>query len=422
MPIKMSKKISLILVALLLGGLLKAQSFQNYFSDTIQRLNIEAQANYFYGSNGVSNQFINHFITGEKIELEDKQDAYKNLKSKNVFGADLNFSLNAEIPFDTLLGKPNMSLVVGVEMVEHADIKFTSDLFKLAFDGNKQFAGTYAQLGGTNINYFNYQQFNIGYIKYKKQHGNIAREGVKFSIIKAQEHIAITVPRGQFYTEQYGREIDLDINYIYNSSDTLNKGLSAFNGYGVSTDLFSEFYLKNNDKITVQVNDLGFIQWNKKSIQIEADTIFNYDGIDIDNIFDLNDSLVSDISQDSLLNLVTTDKSKGGYSIALPTLINVFYTKQLNDKIKVDIGAQYKILANYIPLIYTNIYYYFNPSFVAQTHFSYGGYGLFNTGVVIAKSFKNKYQCYLGSNNVLAHFIPKATYSSSTFVGLKMYF
>ena len=132
--------------------------------------------------------------------------------------------------------------------------------------------------------------------------------------------------------------------------------------------------------------------------------------------------MVSDISQDSLLNLVTTDRSKGGYSIALPTLINVFYTKQLNAKIKVDIGAQYKILVNYIPLVYTNIYYNFNFTFVAQTHFSYGGYGLFNVGVVVAKSFKNKYQCYLGSNNILAYFMPKATYSSSTFVGLKMYF
>jgi hypothetical protein len=422
MPIKMDKKFSLILGALLLGGLLKAQSFQNYFADTIQRINIETQASYFYGSNGVSNKFLNHFITGGRIEKEDKLEAYKNLKSTNIFGADLNFSLNAEIPFDTLFGKSNMSLILGVEMVEHADIKFTDDLFKLAFDGNKQFAGTSAQLGGTNIHYFNYQQFNIGYIKYKKQHGKVARESVKFSIIKAQEHIAITVPRGQFFTEQFGRDIALDVNYIYNSSDTLNKGLSAFNGYGVSTDLFSEFYLKNKDKITVQVNDLGFIQWNKKSIQIEADTIFNYDGIDIENVFDLNDSLVSDISSDSLLNLISTDKSKGGYSIALPTSINVFYTKQFNAKIKVDLGAQYKILANYVPLVYTNIYYYFNPSFVAQTHFSYGGYGLFNTGLVVAKSFKNKYQCYLGSNNVLAYFIPKSTYSSSTFVGLKMYF
>jgi hypothetical protein len=418
----MSKRFSLVLFALLFGGLLKAQSFQNYFSDTIQRLNIEAQANYFYGSNGVSNKFINHFITGDRIEKEDKAEAYKNLKPTNIFGADLNFNLNAEIPFDTLLGKSNMSLVVGLEMVEHADVKFTDDLFKLAFDGNKQFAGTFAELGGTNVNYFSYQQFNIGYIKYKKQQGKIAREGVKFSIIKAQEHIAITIPRGKLYTEQYGRDIDLDVNYIYNSSDTLNKGLGAFNGYGVSTDLFSEFYLKNKDKITVQVNDLGFIQWNKKSIQIEADSVFNYNGIEIDNVFDLNDSLVSDISQDSLLNLITTDKSKGGYSIALPTLINVFYTKQLNDKIKIDIGAQYKILANYVPLVYSNIYYYFNPSFVAQTHISYGGYGLFNTGLVVAKSFKNKYQCYLGSNNVLAYLIPKSTYSSSTFVGLKMYF
>ena len=418
----MVKSSLVILFILMLGSFSWAQSFQNYFSDSIQRANIEIQGSYFYGSNGVSNEFMNKFIYGGRIEKEEKAEAYKNLKSNNVFGVDVNLSINAEIPFDTLFGKTNISLIVGLEMVEHGDVRFTDDLFKLAFDGNKQFTGRYARLRGTNFNYFNYQQLNLGFIKYRTQHGNRAKEGVKFSIIKAQEHIAVTIPKGTMFTEQYGREIELDINYIYNSSDTLNKGLSAFNGYGVSTDLFSEFYLKNNDRITVQVNDLGFIKWNNKSIQIEADSVFNFDGVDIDNIFDLNDSLVSAISKDSLLELISTQKSKGGYAIALPTSFNIYYTKQLNSKIKADLGVRYKILANYIPLVYTNIYYNINPTFVAQTHFSYGGYGLFNAGLVMAKSFKNKFQCYIGSNNVLGYIVPKSTYSSNVFVGLKMYF
>jgi len=418
----MIKKSLLILFLLVFGSVSFGQSFQNYFSDTIQRANIETQATYFYGSNGVSNEFINKFIYGGRIEKEEKTEAYKNLKSNNIFGIDINLNINAEIPFDTLFGKTNISLIVGAEMVEHGDIKFTDDLFKLTFEGNKQFVNRYARLRGTNFNYFNYQQLNFGFVKYKMQHGTIAREGVKFSIIKAQEHIAVTIPKGTLFTEQYGREIELDVNYIYNSSDTLNKGLSAFNGYGVSTDLFSEFYLKNEDKITVQVNDLGFIQWNNQSIQIEADSTFHFNGVEIDNIFDLNDSLVSAITKDSLLEIISTQKSKGGYATALPTSFNVFYTKRFNSKIKADLGVRYKVLANYLPLVYTNIYYNINPTFVAQTHFSYGGYGLFNAGLVVAKSFKNKFQCYVGSNNVLGYIVPKSTFSSSAFVGLKMYF
>lgn len=418
----MKSKIYLISFFLFYCFCIKAQTFYNHFSDTTQQLNFQLEGSFFYGSNGVSNKFMNHFISGNKIEKDDKIDAYKNLKSTNRFGADINFSLNAELPFNTLLGKKNMSLIVGFEMVEHADVMFTEDFFKLAFDGNKQFAGEYADLGGTNINYFNYQQFNVGYIKYKKSKGRIAREGVKFSIIKAQEHAAITMPRGNLFTEQYGREISFDVNYIYNSSDSLNKGLKAINGFGVSTDWFSEYNLKNNDRVTVQINDLGFIQWNKKSIQLEADTIFNFDGIEIENVYDLNDSIVANISRDSLLNLVSTQRSKGGYSIALPTSLNVFYTKNLNNRITIDVGGHYKILANYFSYLYTNLHYKFKSELVVQTHFAYGGYGRFNTGLVVAKKFKERVKCYIGSNNILALLSPSYTYSNSAFVGLKMYF
>ena len=416
----MKKGLIIIFVVFSLTGL--SQSFQHYFPDTLQKTNIAFQGNFFYGSDGMSNQFMNKFIVGGKIQDGEKQKAYKQLKPNNTFGADLNTSIQAEIPFDTLFGKTSLSLVVGVEMVEHVDVNFTEDLFKLTFEGNKQFAGEFAELGGVGFNYFSYQQLNIGFINYKKQHGKIAKEGIQFSILQAKEHMAIKIPRGTLFTEELGKEIELDVDYIYNSSDTANRSFFAFNGYGVSTDLFSEFYLKNNDKITVQVNDLGFIQWNQQSIQLEADSIFNYDGVDIDNIFDLNDSIVSSISRDSLIELISSKKNKQAYAIALPTSFNVFYTKQLNSKIKMNLGVQHKILANYFPMIYGNMYYYFNPTFTVQTHFSFGGYGLFNTGLAVAKSFNHKIQFYLGSNNVLAFILPKATYSGSGFVGLKMYF
>lgn len=399
-----------------------SQSFQNFFADTTKSNNVFFRGYYDYGSSAINNQLMNKFIIGGRIEDELKNNTYKKLKPHNTFGGDVNFSLNAEIAFDTLFGKNNLSLLVGVETVDHVDVKFTDDLFQLAFDGNKQFAGKYAELGGSNFNYFSYQQANFGLLSYKKQGRHISKEGIIISVIKAQEHIAVSVPKGKMFTEQLGKEIELDIDYVYNNSDTNKTGFWAFNGYGVSTDLFSEFYLKNEGKITVQVNDLGFIQWNKKSIQIQADSIFNYDGVDFDNIFDLNDSIVSDISRDSILNLISSKRSNEGYAIALPTTFNVFYTKQFTQKIKYEVGLKYKILANYFPLVYGNLYYSFNSDFVIQAHVSYGGYGRFNLGSILAKSFKNKFQAYLGTNNLMTFILPQYSYSSSGFVGLKMYF
>ncbi len=243
-----------------------------------------------------------------------------------------------------------------------------------------------------------------------------------FSLIKAQEHRALTIPEGSLFTEQLGNELIFDLNYIYNGSDTANSGFKAFNGFGISTDFFTEYNLKNGGKIRLNIDDLGFIQWNKKSLQIEADTIISFDGVEIENIFDINDSLISSFSRDSLLEYVSTKKGEGGYAIALPTSFNINYLHVFSDKIAMNVGLRYKILSNYFPLIYTNIQYNFANNFMVQGNIVYGGYGKFNAGITLAKQFKEKYQIIIGSNHLGAFLLPSSTYSSNGFLGLKMYF
>ncbi|KAB2859566.1 MAG: hypothetical protein F9K09_01650 [Flavobacteriales bacterium] len=399
-----------------------AQQTNTFFNDTIPRLNISINGQFDYGSNVASNQFINKFIFGGKIDQQNKTNLYKNLGSRNTIGGDFNLSFKAEIPVDSFLGKTNFSFLIGIEHNEHFDGKFSSDLSKIIFDGNKPFAGKHANISGTNFNYINYQQLNFGFINFKKSRQKTAREGAVFSIIKAQEHQAIIIPDGTLFTEQFGKQLEVDINYTYNSSDSTKKGIKAFNGIGISTDLFTEFYVKNNGKISIEINDLGFIQWGKKSIQIEADTLLIYDGVEVDNVFDLNDSIISSFSQDSLLDYVSTKKSKGGYAIALPTSINLNYQHTINSKWNASIGIKHRILANYFPLIYSNIQYYITPKFIVQGNLLYGGYGKFNGGITIAKQFKDNFQLVVGTTHLGAFILPSATYSNNGFLQLKVYF
>ena len=421
----MKKIIAFLHVFFLLTNVF-SQQFNAFFNDTVPRLNFSTQATFDYGSSVASNHFLNKFIFGGEIKREDKDNLYNKLDNRNTVGGDFNFKIQAEIPIDTLLGKTNFSLVFGIEHTEHYDAQLSSDLVKLVFDGNKQFAGKYADIGNTNFNYFNYQQINVGFINYKKSSGRPAKEGAVFSIIKAQEHQAVLIPKGSLFTEQLGNELVFDLNYIYNGSDTANTGLKAFNGFGISTDLFTEYNLKNGGKIAVNIDDLGFIQWNKKSIQIEADSTITFDGVEIDNIFDMNDSLISSFSRDSLLEYISTKKEKGGYAIALPTSLNISYLHAFNDKLRATLGIRYKILANYFPLIYTTIQYNVTNSFIAQGNLIYGGYGKFNFGITLATPIaiggKNRCQIIIGTEHLGAYFIPASTYSNNGFLGLKMYF
>ncbi|NQX97161.1 MAG: hypothetical protein HRT73_04665 [Flavobacteriales bacterium] len=415
-----------ILVTFLLIGFSQfavvAQNSNDFFADSTRQLNVFFGLNYTYGSSVMNNEFLNKFIFGGKIEREHKDKAYQKLSNNNRLGGDLNYKFITEIPLDTFLGKTSLSFQVGLEIIEHMDGEFSSDLFRFVFDGNKQFAGKSINLGGTNFNYFSYQQLNLGIINYRTIDEKLAKEGVIVSIIMAKEHKAITVPTGSIFTEELGKEIDVDLNYLYNSSDTNNTGIGAYNGVGVSTDLFTEFFLKNGDKIHLGVEDLGFIYWNSNSLELAADSIFHFEGVEVDNIFDLNDSLLSTISKDSLINSITTSDKKRDYSIALPTAININYTKIINEKWKINIGLYHKILSNYFPLISTNYYYYFNKKFVVKAHLSYGGYGKLNTGLALAKSVSRYFDIFIGTNNLEAYIVPSTSYSSSGFLGLKAYF
>jgi len=357
-----------------------------------------------------------------KIDENLKQDAYQKLSKNNRLGGDLSYNFNVEIPLDTFLGKPNFSLYAGVKDVTHLDAIFSSDLFRFTFSGNKQFAGKTADISNTQVNYFKYKQVNIGLISYSKSKNKTKKEGIILSLIKGEQHQAISVPRGSIFTEQDGKQINLDLEYTYNSSDTSKRNAFDFNGLGISSKIFTQFIINEKSHINLEINDLGFIHWSSQSLVQSTDSSFQYKGIFINNIFNLNDSILSSLSKDSLINNITTSHQKKSYAIALPTSINLSYVKIINSNWKLEGAIYHQFLSNYFPYFYVNTFYYFNPSTALKLHLGYGGYGLFKTGLTFSKSLFNKINIIVGSNNVLAYITPKSAYSNSGFVGLKAYF
>ncbi len=416
------KNIIVLLFSVFAYLTISAQNNIDFFPDTTQQFSVSLGSNFVYGSSAINNDFLNKFIYGGKIERSHKDKVYKSLSANNRLGGDLNYEINVEIPIDTLFKKTNISLIVGIENNEHVDARFTSDFFKFTFDGNKQFAGESIDIRGTNLNYFKLQKLNLGLINYRYFDGKLAKEGISFSIIKAQESKLISINEGSIFTEEFGREIDVELDYLYQESDTAKKGISAFNGLGVSVDLFTEFILKNGGKIYLGIEDLGFVHWNSNSLKIATDSTFYYEGVVVNNIFDLNDSLVSGLSRDSIIDNLSTKNEKGAYNVAMPASVNINYTKVLNEKWKVNVGIYQKILSNYYPLISINGYYSFNPKLIGRLHLSYGGYGKLNTGLAFSKSVKNYFDIFIGTNNIEAFIASSSSYSNSGFIGLKAYF
>ena len=398
-----------------------AQSNLDFFTDTTNRTNVSFESGYVAGSSVMDIDYANTFLYGGTIDREMKDRAYNRLKNNNRFGLDFSMNLQVEIPKDTLFGRGDLSMVFGLKYFDHIDASFGPDLFRLAFDGNKQFAGETVDLGNVNYNQYRFQYLSMGLVKRKEFDHGIAREGILVNLIKGEEHHIVNVYDGSLYTEELGRELQLAMNYNYNRTDTGSTGLGAINGIGIGTDLFTEFFLENGAKIRFEVRDLGFVYWNNQSIEMRTDSTFTYDGITINNIFDLNDTIVDQLSQDSIIDNVTQVNRLIHYSTALPTSVNIEYTQFLNQKWKLNAGVYYKILSNYFPYLYSNWYYYVNPTLSTRVHLAYGGYGKLNTGIAFAKSFKF-IDITIGTNNLEGFILPDKAFANSGFVQLKKYF
>ena len=207
-----------------------------YFTDSAS-VSVGVIGEYSINSTVLSNEFYNFFIQGGYIDTEAKDRISGRLRTSNQLGGDVNFGIYYAQKIDSLFGKARHKLnyFINISNRWHFDVRFSDDLFNLGFYGNKIFAGQTAELGDFNLNLLKYQQFELGLMN---SNDSGKQYGFGISFLKAEEHFYINSNRADLYTETTGEYVDLNMNLQINQSDTASRGLQAFNGWGLSTDLF----------------------------------------------------------------------------------------------------------------------------------------------------------------------------------------
>ncbi len=403
------KRSIVILAALIVqtSGLYAQFGFR-HFQHT-DRWEVGTSVDLSYNSNAITNRFAGQFIKGQFLDSTLISDVSSRLRSSNRFGGDLNYEIYGSAKLDTFLKQTDLSLVVGVGNHEHLDAIFPGQLFNLAFKGNKQFAGDTLDLGQINFNLLRYQRFRFGLMRTKWVDSVAYREGITLSVIKGEQNRVFYSPRSTFYTETDGKELDASMLYFTNQTDTNNVGFWEFNGIGASVGLFGEFPLAERGQINFRVEDIGFIYWNDKSIVRSADTSIYFDGIEVTNILNFNDSTFGEMTQDSLLGGIEGISKQRAYASPLPITFDVYYADSINEKWRYHVGLFHRLFVNYNPRIYTRIYYRPNDHFIIGGSLSYGGYGRLNSGFMIGNRIGKNVDLYLATNNLEGIILPRYT-------------
>lgn len=394
-----------------------AAIFSDEFPDST-KTRIGLIADYGINATAITSRFVNKFYKGRFIDADLKDQVLKRTKNMNNIGADLNYGIYVGIKLDSIFHKKNVSLFFSVRDRAHFDARYSKDLYKVGFYGNSDFAGETANFNDFNLNFIRYQQLQVGL--FSSKYDSAARWGIALSFLKGEQYASIFAQKAELFTSEDGQYIDFNTNMQVAISDTAKKGIGAFNGFGASIDIYFEAPFKTrfgDSKLRVSVADVGSIKFNNKSLFMNQDSLFHYEGFNVTSIYDLQDSTFANTSQDSIINAIAPFKNQS-FSVTLPSVLNLSYETRFTKHFEMVEGIRYVFNGNYHLLAYVKGNFIINQKFTISATVGYGGYGKFNYGLGAFANLGKGFIIYAGSTNLEGFVTPKKACGQSAYISI----
>lgn len=356
-----------------------------------------------YSSSDVTTAFAARFIQGGYLNDNLKNEVSSNLKNANRLGYSLNYGAFGVLYNDTVKKKKIFNFFLALRHKAYLNINFPADVFNVAFYGNASYAGLIAKLSPFTLNSVSYQQLEIGSVC--TNFGGKAQFGLGLSFLVGQQVQAINIINGSLYTDPLGQSLQLVSDTKYNASDS-TPGHGNLNGYGASLDFyFSAPYRLGKKKgvITISINDLGFINWNSRSLSYNKDTTYTYSGITITSLNQIENATINNLSKDSLQNKYFPLVRKSFYTNVPTTL--TFNTNTDMGNMHLEFGFWYIFNGNTMGYFYAQGDKNFSHGWGADLQLGYGGYSTYNASIGIMKQVKNTV-IKLGINHLQGMILP----------------
>jgi Family of unknown function (DUF5723) len=261
----MKKSVCFIFVCF---SFLSTTAFSQSYSDdlywTISKLNsdslrigfndkgsVQLKGAYHYNANAVTNDFFSKLVyKSTYISEEAKQGSLQRLKAHNRLGVDLSAALHG-----TYRCKKDTTILfdAGVAYRDFTYAYFTKDIFKIAFQGNAQYAGQDAAVGPSTFRQWSYASLFFGVQKVLVKEWTV---GARLSFIKAGFYRETTLGAGNLYTESNGAYVELSAPFHWYAQQRPENPFAANNGWGGAIDLYVQRFFKKSI-FTLEVKDLG---------------------------------------------------------------------------------------------------------------------------------------------------------------------
>lgn len=395
-----------------------AQFKHPVYSDQNAGYSVGIQGRYRLSSTAMTSNFLWGIYRGRQLSRGLREKVSNHLGPNSKVGADLDYGLYAKHLPDSSKG---IGWFVNIADRTHANAKFPKDLFDLVMFGNAMFAGKTAELSGIEMNLLTYKQFEAGIIKTVATENGKWNLGLGLSFLAGNRNLRIKVDKAYMFTDVDGEYLEGEIHGNVRMSSLKSSTYFDANGLGFSGSL-NVSYRTEKFGIGLQIVDLGFLTWSKQLRHIELDSVFFFEGINV-NLFSANGDPFSSIDLDSVVGGFATEKDGSKYSTILPTSFDLEGSYMLNaEKWKLYVGVQYRIAPAYVPFVYVGTGSPLPKGFYIDGRLAYGGFGSWHIGLEVRKKFSDLIEIRLGTNNLEGYVLPMFGTSQSAYLQIAAFF
>jgi len=384
------------------------------FSDTNRgSASVYATIGYEFSSNKLTNAMVNGAFFEGSISNEHTVNvaAWKSDSKCRIVG-----SLGGEVWYNSAV-KNNWHWLAGAgtKQLLLGDLK--TGLTQLYLRGNAPFEDVDLPIGPSKISYHNFQFVGFGIEHQAAQ----LTFGGSLQLIKSARFYSAQLGTSSFYTAPYGTSISSELDVDYRASGSTLPASTAWYGTGASGNFWLAFQKHAKAPfIMVQVTDLGGVYFSSTSRSTFNDSI-TYQGIEINNILQLDDSLLSGGTPDSLASIIGFTKSYGEYTAPLPYQLQLHLIFPLSSKLRLNVGVrQYSQLRTPEPKLGLAIQV--SPKFCVEPTLRIGSTSSFVTGLNMGLQVGSRLGLRLKSELFGSMLFPQKSTGQSLFLALNMRF
>ena len=355
-----------------------------------------------YSASTMRNAILSPLIFGGFIDSAAKANS-RHDKSFNTFGFEGNAAYTHFFSIKDSDGFPARWMLgptVGTHYI--GALRYTSDLYTLAFYGNEPFLGKYVDFSFSGASYYQFHTLGVSLFD------RISQSSLSVNLVGLTSYYKASlggnVPMRFYYTEQGD-----SIYGICNGSFSQANSPAYLKGLGLSVSGDYRFKIINEENgksmsMQLSVSNLGVAYANQVKTQ-RLDTSFAFGGYSISQVVNREGLLAPGFSYaDSLLT--TESKPK---LMLLPASIQIFNVVDVNAKARLQPSYGFKMLliSGYIPYVYAGIVTRIAPKFHIGLCGSYGGF----SGVKLNTALhyrSNRFSLGIGSDNVIGLFSKNA--------------